>query len=165
MEFDKIIATGGIGTGMLFLSDRQETLGRSESRLVTLSPAKDYCKQQIVLYYTASLLKNTVPVYPIGYVGNDKSGSASIEEMRLQGMDVNHCRTGGNWYFRYGTDDRFFIYADFLHSAYNVFRRNQSRRTVINRKIARLLIRILQADADGRRKIRTLRYIFHIHTL
>lgn len=90
MEFDKIIATGGIGTGMLFLSDRQETLGRSESRLVTLSPAKDYCKQQIVLYYTASLLKNTVPVYPIGYVGNDKSGSESIEEMRLQGMDVKY---------------------------------------------------------------------------
>lgn len=90
MEFDKIIATGGIGSGMLFLSNRQETLGRSESRLVTLSPAKDYCKQQIVLYYTAALLKNTVPVYPIGYVGADSSGRASIEEMRLQGMNVQY---------------------------------------------------------------------------
>lgn len=90
MEFDKIIATGGIGMGMLFLSDRQETLGRSESRLVTLSPAKDYCKQQIVLYYAASLRKDAVAVYPIGYVGADESGSTSIEEMRLQGMDVKY---------------------------------------------------------------------------
>lgn len=90
MEFDKIIATGGIGKGMLFLSGRQETLGRSESRLVTLSPAKDYCKQQIVLYYTASLLGNAVPVYPIGYVGADSGGSASIEEMRMQGMNVKY---------------------------------------------------------------------------
>lgn len=90
MEFNKIIATGGIGKGMLFLSDRQETLGRSESRLVTLSPAKDYCKQQIVLYYAASLRKDALTVYPIGYVGADESGSASIEEMRLQGMDVTY---------------------------------------------------------------------------
>lgn len=90
MKFDKIIATGGIGTGMLFLSSRQEALGRSESRPVTLSPAKDYCKQQIVLYYAAVLLKDTIPVYPVGYVGADSSGRAIIEEMRKQGMDVKH---------------------------------------------------------------------------
>lgn len=90
MKFDKIIATGGIGTGMLFLSSQQKPLGRSESRSVTLSPAKDYCKQQIVLYYTASLLKDKIPVYPVGYVGADGSGSAIIEEMRLQGMDVTY---------------------------------------------------------------------------
>ena len=84
MTYDKIIATGGIGTGMLFLSGQQETLGRSESRSVTLSPAKDYCKQQIVLYYTAALLRETIPVYPIGYVGNDSMGDSILEEMRRQ---------------------------------------------------------------------------------
>lgn len=90
MTYDKIIATGGIGTGMLFLSGQQETLGRSESRSVTLSPAKDYCKQQIVLYYTAALLRETIPVYPIGCVGNDSMGDSILEEMRRQGMDVTY---------------------------------------------------------------------------
>jgi hypothetical protein len=55
MRFTKLIAAGGVGTGLLFHSPIMETLGRSESRLVTLCDAKDYCKQQIVLYYTAVL--------------------------------------------------------------------------------------------------------------
>ena len=47
MKFDKIIATGGIGTGMLFLSSRQEALGRSESRPVTLSPQKTIANSRL----------------------------------------------------------------------------------------------------------------------
>lgn len=90
MKYDKIIGAGGIGRGMLFLSNRQDTLGRSESRLVTLSPAKDYCKQQIVLYYTAVLLKGAIPIYPIGCVGSDTSGNEIIEEMQFQGMNVDY---------------------------------------------------------------------------
>lgn len=90
MKFDKIIGTGGIGIGMLFQSDQLETLGRSESRAVTLSPAKDYCKQQIVLYYAVTLLKEMASVYPIGFIGNDSNGSSIIAEMRRQGLNVDY---------------------------------------------------------------------------
>lgn len=89
MKFDKIIGTGGIGVGMLFQSHQTETLGRSESRAVSLSTAKDYCKQQIVLYYSTALLNGKIPVYPIGYVGSDSSGSLIKAQMRQEGMNVD----------------------------------------------------------------------------
>ena len=90
MKYNKIIGTGGIGKGILFLSDKMEILGRSESRLVTLSPAKDYCKQQIVFYYIAALLQQDASIYPIGFVGNDENGRAIKQEMQRQGMNVEY---------------------------------------------------------------------------
>lgn len=90
MRYDKIIGTGGIGVGMLFHSRQSATLGRNESRLVTLSDAKDYCKQHIVLYYTSELLKNQASVYPIGFVGKDDAGQKLISEMEREGMNVEY---------------------------------------------------------------------------
>lgn len=84
----KVVGCGGVGKGLLFHTSRMETLGRSESRLVTLSDAKDYCKQQIVFYYISMLLKGRARVYPIGAVGNDSFGSELIEQMKKQGMNV-----------------------------------------------------------------------------
>lgn len=84
----KIVGTGGIGMGMLFHSETMDTLGRSESRMVTLSDARDYCKQHIVFYYLAAITKEYSEVYPIGFVGNDANGKNLIAEMRREGMDT-----------------------------------------------------------------------------
>ena len=53
LKYNKVLGIGGIGVGMLFHTDINETLGRSESRLVELSEAKDYCKLHIVFHYIA----------------------------------------------------------------------------------------------------------------
>lgn len=87
-KYNKIVGTGGIGKGMLFHSDEMSTLGRSESRLVRLSGAKDYCKQHIVLHYAAVLLNKQTAIYPIGYVGSDEAGEKLIDKMAESGMDV-----------------------------------------------------------------------------
>ncbi len=86
---DRVIGAGGIGTGMLFLSEINKTLGRNESRLVTLSPARDYCKAHIVLYYIRALLPERVKVMPVGYVGADQAGAQLLDEMRETGMDIS----------------------------------------------------------------------------
>ncbi len=89
-KINKVIGCGGVGKGLLFHSTVNETLGRSESRLVTLSPARDYCKQQIVFYYIAAFLKGKAEVFPIGAVGEDSLGEELIAQMKVQGMNV-HC--------------------------------------------------------------------------
>ncbi len=83
-----MVGCGGVGKGLLFHSSLMETLGRSESRLVTLSDAKDYCKQQIVFYYISMLLKGEASVYPIGAVGDDGVGDELMEQMKRQGMEL-----------------------------------------------------------------------------
>jgi sugar/nucleoside kinase (ribokinase family) len=90
MNYNKIVGVGGIGVGLLFHSDQMETLGRSESRPVTLSKARDYCKLHIVFYYISSFTKGTARVYPIGFVGNDIQGRNLISEMEREGMDVSY---------------------------------------------------------------------------
>lgn len=90
MKYNKVIGTGGIGIGMLFYSEQNASLGRNESRGVILSDAKDYCKQHIIFYYIAVLLKNRAGIYPIGYVGKDESGDRLIEEMKAEGMDTRY---------------------------------------------------------------------------
>lgn len=86
--YEKVIGSGGIGTGMLFLSDENQTLGRSESRLVRLSDAKDYCKLHIVFHYVAAILAPEKKVCPIGGVGMDSAGERLLAEMRQAGMDT-----------------------------------------------------------------------------
>ncbi len=90
VKFHRIIGTGGIGVGLLFESGTNETLGRNESRLAHLSAAKDYCKQHIVLHYTATLIADLVPVHPVGLVGKDSYGMPLIEEMKSAGMTMDH---------------------------------------------------------------------------
>ena len=88
-KYNKIVGTGGIGVGMLFHSEAMETLGRSESRMVILSDAKDFCKQHIVFYYAAVLAKGFSEIYPIGFVGNDANGRNLIAEMQREGMNTS----------------------------------------------------------------------------
>lgn len=89
---NKIIGCGGIGKGLLFHSPLNETLGRSESRLVRQDAAKDYCKLQIVFYYIARLLQGKARVCPIGGVGKDSFGREMTGLMAEQGMDVTYVR-------------------------------------------------------------------------
>jgi sugar/nucleoside kinase (ribokinase family) len=74
---------------MLFQSEEMSTLGRSESRSVILSRAKDYCKLHIVFYYLASITKETTQIFPIGYVGDDHTGHNLIAELEREGMNVS----------------------------------------------------------------------------
>lgn len=87
-KYNKIVGTGGIGIGMLFHSESMETLGRSESRMVVLSDARDYCKQHIVFYYVSILAKDFSEIYPIGFVGDDTNGRNLIAEMQREGMNT-----------------------------------------------------------------------------
>ena len=90
LKYDQVVGTGGIGVGMLFQSNINETLGRSESRLVELSSAKDYCKLHIVFHYIAAILSQSLAVYPIGYVGDDANGKRLLAEMQEVGMDLTY---------------------------------------------------------------------------
>ncbi len=75
---------------MLRLSPIQDTLGRSESRLVHMSPARDYCKLHIVFHYIAALIGKQTEVYPLSYVGQDTMGEELLGEMRLAGMHTEY---------------------------------------------------------------------------
>lgn len=88
LRYTKIIGTGGIGTGVLFLMDGERTLERSESRQAVLSGARDYCKQHIILHYIAKTLSGHAKVYAIGMVGKDAQGKRVKEEMREAGIDT-----------------------------------------------------------------------------
>jgi sugar/nucleoside kinase (ribokinase family) len=89
--FDHIIATGGIGSGMFFSLKDDHTLGRNESRMATLLPYKDFCKQHIILHYISVLLgagkEGGFQSYPIGKVGNDEQGKALLENIKAAGMN------------------------------------------------------------------------------
>jgi sugar/nucleoside kinase (ribokinase family) len=89
-RYDAIVGAGGIGAGMLFVSENSETLGRSESRPVILSRAKDYCKLHIVLHYAAVLTRGVARTIPIGAVGNDASGLDLLAQMGKAGMETGY---------------------------------------------------------------------------
>jgi sugar/nucleoside kinase (ribokinase family) len=92
LVYDHIVATGGIGSGIFFMLEGNETLGRNESRMGQLLPYKDYCKQHIILHYLSVLLGakrgGTFQVYPIGKVGNDAVGISLLQQMQAVGMDT-----------------------------------------------------------------------------
>lgn len=89
LRYRRVIGTGGIGKGMLFYTEINEVLKKSESRMVSLSPAKDYCKQHIVLHYTSTLLAPGCGVIPIGYIGKDNEGASLLNLMKVAGMDTS----------------------------------------------------------------------------
>ena len=94
--YDHIIGTGGIGSGIFFALNGNETLGREESRMAKLLPYKDYCKQHIILHYVALLLGaqqgGDFEAYPIGKVGNDQTGRNLVSQMNSAGMDTSHVK-------------------------------------------------------------------------
>ena len=94
LNYNHIIGTGGIGSGMVFSLLGEHTLGRNESRLAELEPFKDYCKQHIVLHYVSVLMgaakKGEFQSFPIGKVGKDEVGLRLLEQMRAAGMDTSY---------------------------------------------------------------------------
>ena len=84
---------GGIGSGLIFALEGDQTLGRNESRPGRLLNVRDYCKLHIIAHYVAVLLRadpsgNPFAVLPIGKIGNDAPGQRLLEEMRDAGMDT-----------------------------------------------------------------------------
>src|ERR1700733_4478332 len=94
LQYNHVIGTGGIGSGMLFAMSGDHTLGRNESRMATLLPAKDFCKQHIIMHYLAVLLGSEIDgkfeCLPIGSVGNDDVGKDLIKNMKATGMNTKH---------------------------------------------------------------------------
>jgi sugar/nucleoside kinase (ribokinase family) len=95
--YQQIIGVGGIGTGVFFTLQGNQTLGRNESRAGELRDVRDYCKLHIALHYVAKLLGARVGgspfhVVPIGMVGEDDAGRRLLQEMSAAGMDVTCVR-------------------------------------------------------------------------
>ena len=96
MRYTRLIGTGGIGRGILFRLLGAHTLGRSESRLGTLTDAKDYCKLHIIFHYLAVMLGKNAAVLPIGAVGADDAGRSLLVEIEQAGMDCAHIAVNPN---------------------------------------------------------------------
>jgi sugar/nucleoside kinase (ribokinase family) len=111
LRFKHIIATGGIGSGIFFSMSNNHTLGRNESRMATLLPYKDFCKQHIIMHYVSILLgakpNGEFQSFPIGKVGNDHTGKILMEQIKSVGMDtknvtmVDNCSTLFSVCFQY----------------------------------------------------------------
>ena len=86
MKFDWVAGTGGIGKGEIFKLVGNATLGREESRSAVLTDFRDYCKQHIILSYTARLVGDKIPVFACGKVGADERGVELKKEMEEVGI-------------------------------------------------------------------------------
>lgn len=91
MNCNHVVGTGGIGSGVFFSLKGEETLGRNESRMATLMPYRDYCKQHIILHYLSVLLDagNNFEVFPVGKVGDDEHGRQLLKMMEAAGMKTS----------------------------------------------------------------------------
>lgn len=98
--YNHIVGTGGIGSGIFFSIKGNETIGRNESRMATLLPYKDFCKQHIILHYISVLLgaksDGEFQCYPIGNVGNDETGRNLLNMMKAAGMDITNIGIADN---------------------------------------------------------------------
>lgn len=97
MHFTHVIGIGGIGAGVVFALQGNNTLGRDESRLAELLNARDYCKLHIVEHYIATMIgtkdcRSTFQVSAIGVVGEDTAGDRLLLEMKQAGIDTTWVR-------------------------------------------------------------------------
>ena len=95
-NFNKVVGTGGVGTGEIYQLEGMHTLGREESRAGHLLPDRDYCKLHIILHYIAVLtkdLQSAVQVIPVSAVGNDSRGNTIREDMVNVGMNIAFLKT------------------------------------------------------------------------
>ena len=95
-QFKAMIATGGIGSGSLFLIKGNHTLGREESRSGKYLDAKDYCKLHIIAHYVKVILGADFPVFPVGKIGDDDIGRSLYHEMEQAGLDMEYVRFSEN---------------------------------------------------------------------
>ena len=93
-SYKQLIGVGGLGTGIFFALEGNQTLGRNESRPGKLLEVRDYCKLHIVSHYVAKLLeKQHFRVVPVGKVGNDAAGKFVMNELSAVGMDTRFVET------------------------------------------------------------------------
>jgi sugar/nucleoside kinase (ribokinase family) len=97
LGFTHIVGIGGIGSGVLFQLDGDHTLGRDESRLGQLLPARDFCKLHIVEHYIATLMgsgnaADACNVLAIGVIGEDAVGHKLLQEMNTAGIGTEWVR-------------------------------------------------------------------------
>lgn len=92
-RYDALIGTGGIGAGVFFALNGNQTLGREESRSGRYLDHRDYCKLHIIAHYVRVLTDSAFAVYPLGKVGDDDTGRTLLGEMREAGLDVRHVVT------------------------------------------------------------------------
>jgi sugar/nucleoside kinase (ribokinase family) len=97
LKYSRIIGTGGIGSGIFFSLTGNHTVGRNESRMGTLLPYKDFCKQHIIMHYVSVLLgakpRGEFEAFPIGKVGDDRVGLELVDMMNAVGMDTTNVTT------------------------------------------------------------------------
>ena len=91
MKFSKYIATGGIGTGMVFRLLGNHTMLREESRLGQLTDYKDYCKGHIITHYAAVL--SNMQCHLIGRVGDDAPGRTLLDELQKTDISTRYIET------------------------------------------------------------------------
>jgi ribokinase len=89
-DYDVVVATGGLGSGIFLALEGNATLGREESRAAELLDQRDYCKLHIVCHYVAKLLGPGFPVVPIGNVGDDDAGRSVRAELAGVGIETDH---------------------------------------------------------------------------
>jgi len=97
--FNKVIGTGGIGTGEIYRLEGNHTLGREESRAGHLLDNRDFCKLHIILHYVAVLTRDMKPdiqVIPVSAIGDDLRGDNLREELIKAGMVVKYVKIYAN---------------------------------------------------------------------
>lgn len=92
-QYQALIGTGGIGSGLFFALNGDHTLGREESRSGRFLDQRDYCKLHIIAHYVATLLPSPFQTIPLGMVGEDDLGLQLVAEMRNVGMDMRYVQT------------------------------------------------------------------------
>lgn len=91
MKYNHVIGVGGIGTGLLFKLDGDQTLGRDESRSGYLSDARDFCKGHITMHYLSKLSGCRCTL--LGMVGDDMPGKDLVEDMTSSGIDTRFIKS------------------------------------------------------------------------
>jgi len=93
-SYQQLVGVGGLGTGIFFSLEGNQTLGRNESRPGSLRDVRDYCKLHIVSHYVAKLLeRQQFRVMPIGNVGDDAAGQFVLRELSAVGIDTRLVQT------------------------------------------------------------------------
>lgn len=92
-QYDVLVGTGGLGSGIYFALDSNATLGREESRGAYLLNRRDFGKLHIISHYVKVLLGKDFLVLPVGRVGKDRAGQAVRRELRRAGIDLSYVST------------------------------------------------------------------------
>jgi hypothetical protein len=93
-KINKVFATGGIGTGVVFKLHEDKAMARAENRTGLLMDYKNYGKAHIILHYNAALTKGMdMKVYAVGMVGADDAGKLLKRELNDGGIDTQFVKS------------------------------------------------------------------------